>query len=94
MPASVSIVFASKYDSQGNEIVYDCDSFYANKANYDFKVLKGNLATVGLDESVSAEDVSFRNPDVIMAANTNVAQVVNLRQDAMHNNYGAFSSSA
>ena len=93
-PVIKTIVFASKYDSQGNEIVYDGDSFYANKANYDFKVLKGNLATVGLDETVSADAVSFKNPDIIMAANTRVAQLVNLRQDAMHNNYGAFSSSA
>ncbi len=90
-----TIVFAPKYEEDGvTEIKYDQDSFYANKADYDFKILKGNTATVELTDTVSADDVSFENPDIVMASNASVAQVINLRQDAMHNNYGNFSSSA
>lgn len=93
-PVLKTIVFAPKYEEDGiTEIEYDENSFYANKADYDFKILKGNTATVGLTDSVSADDVSFKNPHIIMSSNTRVAQVIQIRQDAMHNNYGAFSSS-
>ncbi len=93
-PVLKTIVFAPKYEEDGiTEIEYDENSFYANKADYDFKILKGNTATVGLTDSVSADDVSFKNPHIIMSSNTRVAQVIQIRQDAMHNKYGAFSSS-
>lgn len=92
-PVLRTIVFAPKYGEDGvTEIVYDENSFYANKADYDFKILKGNTATVGLTDAVLADDVSFENPDIIMASYTKVAQMIQLRQDAMTNSSGAFSS--
>lgn len=95
-PVENTIVYAPKYDADGNEIVYDENSFYINSAETDFKYLtKYNVKNDKIkSEMVQPEDIKFVNENIFMSDSGLLAEVVANKQHASSNSSGKYAAVA